>query len=464
MRRQISHGKKAERPKEDGLSRAEFLRAAFCSSAVVCLPRVNAESGVAEFVAADKSHNEDNESHSLIASSPVLQNAAETSIGVAFAVSGLASGWVDLSLSPQMTNAKRYYSGEGGIMDINDKIALVRIRNLKPSTRYYYRIGANRINYQDCYNIQNLGPEVDNKVHSFRTLGPGLDGSFCVINDTHEAKDALGRVYAKLAELKPSVVIWNGDASNDSETMERAMGVFIHPHSDYPEYASDTPYMFVNGNHDFRGLFNRHLKDLMMMRDASERSGRFASLGRNFVQRFGDVALIGLDTGEDKLDENPLMAGIFQMKEYRELQTQWLAEEIEKPAIKNARYKVVCCHIPLFDPRADANPGDLAPCDTAPSYQFDFAIWQRTCSEMWGPLFEKAGVDLVICGHQHKFRYDPPSETRMWAQIVGGGPYVSQDKADEFPTVVEGRVENGRLDVLVHDVANSQVVGSYSFS
>ena len=36
----------------------------------------------------------------LIASAPVLQNAAETSMGVSFAVSADASGWVDYSKSP----------------------------------------------------------------------------------------------------------------------------------------------------------------------------------------------------------------------------------------------------------------------------------------------------------------------------------------------------------------------------
>ena len=84
--------------------------------------------------------------------------------------------------------------------------------------------------------------------------------------------------------------------------------------------------MFLNGNHDFRGRFNRRLCDLMMFREPRERDSRYAELGRNFAQRLGDIALIGLDTGEDKLDTNRHFAGIFRMAEYRELQTRWLAE------------------------------------------------------------------------------------------------------------------------------------------
>ena len=58
--------------------------------------------------------------------------------------------------------------------------------------------------------MANLGPEVDEKVHSFKTLGASVQGgSFCVINDTHDRKPVLDQVLSKIEELKPSVVIWN---------------------------------------------------------------------------------------------------------------------------------------------------------------------------------------------------------------------------------------------------------------
>ena len=94
----------------------------------------------------------------LIASAPVLQNAAETSMGVSFAVSADASGWVDVSRSPDMSGSVRVFSGGTGLMDVNDKVALVRIRGLKPATRYWYRIGADRIDFKGGYKMKNLGP------------------------------------------------------------------------------------------------------------------------------------------------------------------------------------------------------------------------------------------------------------------------------------------------------------------
>ena len=411
-------------------------------------------------------------STSLLASAPVLQNAAETSIGVSFAVSADASGWVEIGEKPDLSDARKVYSGEHGLMTVDDKVALVRITDLKPATKYYYRIGADRINFEGGYQMHNLGPETDKKINSFTTLGKAAPGSFCVINDTHNRKDALALVLGKLKALKPAAVIWNGDASNTSEKIEQALDIFIHTHPDFPEYAADTPYIFLNGNHDFRGRFNRRLGELMMFREPSERKGEYAELGRNFVQRFGDIALIGLDTGEDKLDTNPVFAGLFKMAPYREKQTKWLSEVIESETVKTAKYKIAFCHIPLFDSDPKANPGDVAPNDEDFSrYTHNFAIWQRTCANLWAPYFEKAGVQLVITAHQHRFRVDRPTANRKWMHVVGGGPELgidyhwTKEKGDwttpnpaKFPTVMEGKIEGGKLHLIVHDVFNKKIV------
>ena len=446
------------------MNRREFLVGAVASGAAVAAAAApkNGKPAEAKPTAAKPATPEP--AGRLIVSAPVLQNAAETSIGVVFAVSADASGWVEYSKSPDMKGARRAYSGGHGLMEVDSKVARVRIRGLEPATKYYYRIGADRISFKGGYAMTNLGPETDPKVHSFTTLGTAACGSFCVINDTHDRKPCLDRVLTKIEELKPSVVIWNGDASNSSETIETAMGIFIHTHEKHPEYAADTPLMFINGNHDFRGRFNRRLCDLMMFREPRERDPRYAELGRNFVQRLGDIALIGLDTGEDKLDTNRHFAGIFRMAEYRELQTRWLAEAIETPAVKEAKFKVAFCHIPLFDPRPDRNPGDIAPDDESPLYKNNWASWQRTCANLWGPLFVKAGVQLVVCAHQHCFRYNPPEPGRPWAHLVGGGCNGVNKNKNLFPTVIEGKVVAGKLSITVHDVLYNRIAFQQTFA
>ena len=383
----------------------------------------------------------------LIGSVPVLMNPAERTMDVVFAVNGDANGWVEISKSPDMAKSVRVHSGgDNPLMTIRDGFASIRISGLRPATKYYYRIGADRIRFDNNYKISHHGTEAKEKVYSFTTLGHAVCGSFCVIQDTHSRAGIVERCLKKVMQISPAAIVWNGDARNFYKTANDAIGTFLKPHSSCLDYAVSSPVMFLNGNHDFRGRFARRLHELVQFRDVRERSPQFAGLGRNFVQRLGDIALIGLDTGEDKQDTNPIMCGTSRMTKCRELQTRWLAEEIENPAIKTAKFKVAFCHIPLCERNPRANPGDILPADDNPRYKHPWAAWQRTCAKMWGPLFEKAGVRLVLTGHQHVFRYDPPAPGRTWAHLVGG----QRD-------VIHGCVEGGRLVVRVHDAATNTI-------
>ena len=138
-----------------------------------------------------------------------------------------------------------------------------------------------------------------------------------------------------------------------------------------------------------------------MYRQPEERDVRDWDLGRNFAVRMGDIALIGLDTAEDKLDTNPIFAGLFKSKEYREAQTSWLRDALKRPEIASAPFLVAFCHIPLFDDDPTHNPGDVAPADYDPQYSADFAYWQRTCYKMWGPLLDQAGCQVLVTAHMH---------------------------------------------------------------
>ena len=213
----------------------------------------------------------------------------------------------------------------------------------------------------------------------------------------------------------------------------------------------------------------------MMFRQPEERLSCDWDLGRNFAVRCGEIAMIGLDTGEDKLDSRDVFAGLFNMEPYRVAQRAWLEDALARPEIQSAPYLVAFCHIPLYDPRPRANPGDCDK-DGGGRYFADFAIWQRTCANLWGPLLEKAGCQLVVTAHQHKYRYDEPIAGRSWAHIVGGGPElgvvgrvvngerVQVKDESRFPTVVEGFVEGGRLRVRVHDVVKNCLAGEFDYA
>ena len=403
----------------------------------------------------------------LIASAPMLQNPAETSMGVAWAVSDMANGFVDYSETPDMSYAKRVKSGGYRVTGMNDECQQVRLTGLKPATRYWYRIGADRISYKGGYAMRVLGTEIDPTVRSFTTPGPGAASHFCVMNDTHAQWKAFELVTSKIAELAPPLVVWNGDASNSSETFETSKQIFLTPPVTRRDYAAETPVLFTNGNHDYRGFYNRHLERLFMFRQPEERDSRYWDLGRNFAVRQGDIAMIGLDTGEDKPDRRDVFAGLFACEPYRRAQTQWLADALERPEIASAPYIVAFCHIPLFDDRPWAHPGDV--CDNGGGrYRHDFALWEKSCAEMWGPLLAKARVQVVVAAHEHEYRYDAPTASRPWAQVVGGGPELGTVRGkpapERFPTVIEGKVERGALKITVHDVFHRSIAGTHVFA
>ena len=403
----------------------------------------------------------------LIISAPMLQNYAEDSIGIAFAVSDLANGFVEIGKKADLSDARRVMSGGYRMAELSDRVAQVRITGLEPSTTYYYRIGAERISYKGGYNMKNLGSETDSHIYHFTTAGKKANAHFCVINDTHVKWVPFGRAIEKIAAVAPSCVVWNGDASNVEETIEAQMRIFLTPDISQKDYAAQTPYLFCTGNHDFRGMANRHLERVWMTRQPEERSVRDWDLGRNFALRMGEIAMIGLDTGEDKLDTNPKFAGIFKMKEYREAQTLWLADVLKRHDIATAPFLVAFCHIPLFDPNPKHNPGDVAPDDRDDRYSTDYAMWQRTCAGMWTPLLTKARCQLLITAHQHRYQYHPSTSDRPWAQIVGGGPemgkYDGVTIPKEFPTVIEGKVQGGLLHITVHNLVTGAVQEEMDF-
>ena len=397
----------------------------------------------------------------LIASAPMLQNPAPTSMGVAFAVSAMANGFVEYSESPDLANATKVKCGGFRVTDMNDKVMLVRLTGLKPATKYHYRIGADRISYKGGYNMKVLGTETDPRIYSFTTAGEGARAHFCVCNDTHVNWRSFGPVVDKIAELKPSLAIWNGDACNTQETIESQIEIFLAPKVPRKDYAAEIPFCLAPGNHDQRGLANRHLERVFMFRQPEERSSRDWDLGRNFAFRLGEVALIGLDTGEDKPDRRDVFAGLFSNEPYRVAQTAWLKDALERPDIRSAPYVVAFCHIPLFDSRPWANPGGICD-DGGGKYRHGFALWEKSCAEMWGPLLKRHGVQLLIAAHEHEYRYDAPTEERPWAQIVGGGPNLDE-KNGRFQTVIDGRVDGGELKIIVHDVHRNRIAGEFSY-
>ena len=389
----------------------------------------------------------------LVVGEPCLQAPGETSMGVSWAVSGLAKGVVEYADNPAMEGVKTARSGGYGLVPIDVDALQVRLVGLKSATQYWYRtVTTPFTDYSNIYDAK-LGEPVVSAVHTFTTLGTAAQPHFCVINDTHRRWAPFHAAVRKIKELSPSVVIWNGDATNTTQRKKTAVETFLAPPIEDRDWSADIPVFFVSGNHDFRGSWISKKEEVVLPRDPSERRGEEWDLKWNFAQRLGDMALIGLDTGEDKPDAHPKWFGLANFEPYRQAQAKWLRRELARPKIASAKHKIVFCHIPLYaDPASADYPHDGVKIDPE-----DYAWWSRECAALWGPILDEAGVELVVCGHTHRFRFDPPAPGRRWAQVVGGGP---EQGPGRFSTVIEGFIEDGSLRLVVHDVLASRIAFS----
>ena len=235
----------------------------------------------------------------LIDTAPALMNYAETSMGITFGVTDMANGFVTYGLQPDLSDGITVKCGGYRVTRMDDKVMQVRLTGLKPATTYYYRIGADRISYKGGYQMKVLETVVDEKIYSFTTAGKKAKSHFCVMNDTHCNWQSFGPTIDKIVELAPACAVWNGDALNNDESMDKLKTAFLAPPIAQRDYASTLPLLLAPGNHEDRGLETRTLENIWMFRQPEERSSRDWDLGRNFAVRMGDIALIGLRACSD---------------------------------------------------------------------------------------------------------------------------------------------------------------------
>ena len=118
------------------------------------------------------------------ASPPVLQNPAPDGITVVWAVSGLASGWVEYGETEAL--GQRSDGRTQGLMPMDEGLLKVRLTGLRPGTKYFYRVHACPILFKNAYDIKR-GEAITTPTRQFSTTDPAArTTSFSVINDTHE--------------------------------------------------------------------------------------------------------------------------------------------------------------------------------------------------------------------------------------------------------------------------------------
>jgi len=364
---------------ETSISRRNFVSSIGVFSAIAALP-IKASS--ANSRPADKSQ-------SILKSGPYLQAPTASSMTVRWITNSLCYSWVKYGEAMDKLDQKEE-TERFGLVQAYNTVNAVTLNDLQPAKVYFYRICSKEIKVFEPYKM-TFGDTFTSNVYSFETANPHAgDVSFLVFNDIHDRPESFPILMKYNEGRKNDFVFLNGDMFNFQTDENQLVDNLLRP---FGQLFTSTPFFFSRGNHEARGKFARHL------------TGYFNSDMPKFYFSFqyGPMYAIVLDSGEDKEDIHPEYDGLIDFDKYWLQQASWLEKEIEKPAFKKARHKIVFSHIPLY------NAGD----------------WHGTmhCREVWGPILNKAKIHLLISGHTHKYGIHPaiPGE-HDYPIVIGGGP------------------------------------------
>ena len=381
----------------------------------------------------------------LVDSPPVLQCPTETGMAVLWAVGRPAAGFVEFGTEKDKLDRKA--TGDvTGLNAYHERYLQVRLEELEPNTRYYYRTVTAPFVFHTGHKLER-GEDVFSDIYSFETPGPNKTATtFSVINDTHNnQKTYKNLTIPKLNELGSDYTILNGDIASSYDNGDMAVDAVLRPGD--AAYATEHPMLFVMGNHDHRGCWARDLP--LAAATWNHPASEDRKLTRNFVVRSGPLAMIGLDTGEDKPDWHPAWSGLARFEPYRIAQRDWLERTLKSPIVASAPFVVAFCHIPIYDEDPNANGGDVLE---------RWAQFQRQAGNLWGPLLTKYGVQILIVAHRHRFKYDAPTGDRTWAQLCGGG-----HGEKEQVTVIRGKVTADSLEIVCDELRKGEELGRWTF-
>jgi predicted phosphodiesterase len=294
----------------------------------------------------------------------------------------------------------------------------IRLTGLTPGTSYHYKVASTRVVKLKAY-WPEKGLTVESAVFRFRTPNSRSESvTFSFLADTqHEDVGRLNRNLDIVNWASIEFLVHGGDAFEAIENEEQLFRSFLRPIT--KRLAHTKPLVFVRGNHEMRGGFARHLYDYVPA-DTGEFYYAFDA---------GPVHFLALDSAENKDDDANVYSGLNRTEPYREKEFLWLQNHIEtEPRIREAAFRVILIHAPNWG-------------------------WVGGQSEKWTDLANRAGIDLMIAGHRHRYSWSPAgTEGRDYSVLV-----VGQDQAAHV------EVSPTQIKVVVTD-SNLQVVGEIEVS
>lgn len=358
-----------------------------------------------------------------VSGGPYLQNVTENSFTVIWTTNMDAVAWLELAPDDgtHFYNTERefYYDTRGLGRKPVGKTHRITVNGLEPNTVYRYRIMMKGVAEQNNRTsiIYTAGYGMDilkHKVTTVRTLAGKYDRvEFATVNDMHE-NDSTFRKLFKDAAGKYDFVMFNGDMTSSIDDERDIMKYYMNSASEL--FARETPLYLSRGNHEYRGNDATKFKDYID-----------TPTGKTYYTfKYGNFFFIVLDGGEDKPDSDIRNLDIMITEPYVREEAEWLKNVVESEDFRNAEVRIAFCHL---QPNPDGWHGNAM------------------VSKYLVPLLNEGGIDLMLCGHIHKYRYYAPGSTTALFPVVCNANLQRMDAS----------VDSDRIELKFYDASGKQV-------
>lgn len=355
-----------------------------------------------------------------ITHAPYLQNLGESEVTIVWTANKPSIGWVELAPDDgshfYRTERPKFFNAKNGIK-LTSTVHSVRLTGLQPGTRYRYRVYSqevvSHVGWRVTYGNVAATSVYGKQPLAFKTSDHNRQSvNFAMINDIHGKSDVLEKLVSHCDLKTTDMFLFNGDMVSIFNSEKEIFDGFMDKATEL--FASELPMYYTRGNHETRGSFATAFQDYFSPKQEHI----------YYMFRQGPVCFVILDSGEDKPDSDLEYAGITVYDQYRTEQAEWLAKVLESKEYKEAPFKVVVCHIPPFG----GWHGD------------------QEVAEKFIPLLNKADVDIMLCGHLHRYVRNEPKDGVRFPVIVNSNN-----------TILKAEAQLGKLSIKILDLEGKEV-------
>ena len=334
---------------------------------------------------------------------PYVQAVTEDSAYIVWVTDKASYGWVEVK-SEGEKKPVTYIESHLGLRH-NRRVHRVPVKNLKAGALYQYEIFSQQEEKGGKLSKPiSLAKAPNGKPLSFRTNDQNKEEiSFLMVTDVHYNNYVEGLFSSLITPERlegKDFVVFNGDMvttmSSEKTHHDRLFTSIHNLMSDYNKF-----FYYVRGNHESRGNFAQKYMDYYPTWTGMP----------YYAFRHGPVFFIVIDGGEDKPDSDIEYYGTAAFDLYRQAEGEWLQTVLDSEEFKTATYRVILSHIPLTDN----------------SWHGGRHAWKHLCQRC-----EDKGINLMISGHIHKYRfYDKGVHNQTFPTVVIGADKFVDATADK---------------------------------